>query len=440
MNLVKTRRLHLTVYLDQPLTGVVSAFIEKAAAAFGLEPAETMKLTLAGEEIFSFLCGLARPDETLEIGCLGRGYQVELDFLLGRRRFNMKSFNLTARVSLESEAEWEEIGLLLASRLTDGLKLIEDENKGFKLSLIKEKTYPEASPTELPPWDPDQGHKLQAAGPETIKYFLSLLSSQPSPAGYPPFFRFPGRAADMAAQGELKALLALDQRKNLGGGIVWRGLGFRTIEFFGPYVFYPESRPGLAEELVQGLLGQVARSEAVGLINRYATPALPAGYFESLGQISRFEGQSPYSRPAFYRLLREDLGCAVWAAPELESFLKREYSRLVLPRDIRLLADLGEQVPDESALSTEFHRESGEAILRPLQPGRDSYRNLTGHVHLLRQEGLNNIFFEMDLSQAWPVGFTAGLIAAGFSPRIVIPYGGESDLVVFQHLPEARPA
>ena len=43
-----------------------------------------------------------------------------------------------------------------------------------------------------------------------------------------------------------------------------------------------------------------------------------------------------------------------------------------------------------------------------------------------------HLFFEMDAARAWHTDFTPSLLANGFTPRLVLPYAGEGDLVIFQ--------
>ena len=65
--------------------------------------------------------------------------------------------------------------------------------------------------------------------------------------------------------------------------------------------------------------------------------------------------------------------------------------------------------------------------------GADAAANLAQHVKILSAEDLPNIFFEIDLACAWQAALTPALLNNGFSPRLVLPYGGRADVVVFQH-------
>ena len=424
----------LKIYLEAGLMPVATSFVEQTALAYGLGPAEAMKLTLAVEEIFTFLCGLAQPEETLEIDCENLGYGVAADLRIGRGNFNMRAFNLTASISPDDEASLEEMGLVLAARLVERLQVVEQGEYGLSLRLIKEKTYPaQAVFTGVIP-APKGRHRAVTPDPEMLKHFLGLVNRYYETRFFPPSFTLPGKVVDMAAQGEYEAVLAVDEAGNVGGGLIWSGVGQRTVECFGPYVFQDEAATELGEILMDACLGRIARTRTVGLFTRYATPALPVEYFESLGQLVLFGPQGPQPQPAYYRLLHEDPGCSVWSHQDLEEFLKQEYQRLVLPREIRLCGHQGENMPEDSVLAAELRRETGSALLHPLKAGTDARQNLAQHVRLLENEHLANIYFEMDLGQAWQTMFTPALLANDFMPRLVIPYGGENDRVVFQYL------
>ena len=436
MSKKNSNELSLKIYLRADLMPVATSFAEQAALAYGLGQGEAMRLTLAVEEIFTYLCALAGPEEVIEINCENLGYGAAVEFQLGRRHFNMRAFNLTATISPDDEASLEQMGLILAARLVERLQVVEQGDYGLSLRLIKEKTYPAQAPATQAAPVPKGPHRTVAPDVETLKHFLNLVNQYYETRFFPPSFAFPGKVVDMAAQGEYEAAVALDEAGNVGGGLIWSGAGPRTVECFGPYLFLEEARPGLAELLMDACLSRIARTKVVGLFTLYATPDLPTAYFESLGQLTLFGSHDPQPQPAYYRLLHEDPGCAAWAHPDLEDFLRSQYQRLVLPREIRLCGPQGEILPDDSVLAAELRRETGSAVLHPLKAGADADRNLAQHVSLLKHENLANIHFEMDLGQAWQTMFTPALLANSFQPRLLIPYGGAGDRVVFQYLAE----
>ena len=89
-------------------------------------------------------------------------------------------------------------------------------------------------------------------------------------------------------------------------------------------------------------------------------------------------------------------------------------------------------MPRHSVLSAEFDRLQGRVTLRPMWPGADAEENIERHVRLVVGEKILNIHFAVDLGQAWQAVFIPGLLARGFEPRLVLPYAGKADLVIFQ--------
>ena len=65
--------------------------------------------------------------------------------------------------------------------------------------------------------------------------------------------------------------------------------------------------------------------------------------------------------------------------------------------------------------------------------GMDMAENLSRHLQLFAEEKLSNIFFSIDLAFPWQNLMIPDLLAQKFTPRLLLPYGGKSDLVIFQY-------
>jgi hypothetical protein len=190
------------------------------------------------------------------------------------------------------------------------------------------------------------------------------------------------------------------------------------VACFGPYVFNQPAEGGLAAALVEACLAGIAKSEAMGLFCLFATPEMPAGYFETLGELDLIGPDGGREiRPCYWRQLHEDPGARVWCHPDLEDWLGATYQRLFLARRLRLTRHEGEARPPHSVLGADFNRPAGSVVLRPILDGADVALNLARHL---------------DLEEAWQTDLTPVLLGAGFRPRLVLPQGGKSDLVVFQ--------
>lgn len=425
----------MRVPADAGFLPLATAFVEKAGRGLGLGQGEALGLTLATEELFSYLCGLASPEQEVGIRCTSGGYYVRADFDFPVEDFNMRAFNLTAQVSVEDEASLQEMGLLIAARSVDRFQVTEQPGHGVQLTLVKEKTYPGVEhENRAPSVQPLDTFSVRAPDAEELKLFVALVEQLYPAHLMPRAFRYPGKVVDMVEGGEYRAALAMGPGGETGGGILWHWIGQKTVECYGPYLFNQDPESDMGRELLEACLASIARTPVVGLINRLPTDALPREYFEPLGSVHVFrKGEhAPVLLEASFRQMQEDPGTSVWCHPELEPFLKETYQRLVLPRNVRLVRDLGEAKSPHSVLSADVDRAQHVVTLRPIRTGTDIQENLAGHIRLFAQDDRTSLFFEMDAARAWHTDFTPALLANGFTPRLVLPYAGEGDLVIFQ--------
>ena len=70
--------------------------------------------------------------------------------------------------------------------------------------------------------------------------------------------------------------------------------------------------------------------------------------------------------------------------------------------------------------------------LYPLWTGRDMEKNIADHLSLCRSESFINIFFVLDLGRSSNSAFVPALLKNGFTPRLLLPYGGRGDLLILQ--------
>jgi hypothetical protein len=347
----------------------------------------------------------------------------------------MRAFNLTARASFEDDTSARETGLLIASRMVDRFHFSGDDS-GLRLTLVKEKAYPPAVDMPVPPARPLKEYTVRVPEPDELKLLVRLVNAHYPAELAPPSFASPGKVVDMVALGEYVPLIAVDASAHIGGGIFRRWEGVRLVEFFGPYVFNQPSGSPIARDLVDECINAIARTSAVGLINRYPTPELPEEYFERLGSLEFPQTEGVAELTAFYRHLEEDSGATVWAHPALADFLNTEYRHLAFAREILPVGVDGELSSPYSVLSADFDPEitrGRRVTLRPIWWGEDAADLVAAHVEVLSRERLTALLFEMDLGKPWQCHFTPALLERGFEPRLVLPYAGRGDLVVFVH-------
>ncbi|OPY79523.1 MAG: hypothetical protein A4E65_01821 [Syntrophorhabdus sp. PtaU1.Bin153] len=431
------RKASLTLDTSSSLTSLVLDFAENSAKAFDMTDGDASRIRLAGEEVFGYLCNTAKAGSEVMIEALNNLYSIEIRFTFKTGSFDPYAFNLTAFVSPD-EGQTENLGLLIASRAVDRFSIRYNHPHEVVLSLVKDKSYPQ--------WPEDEGRAgvslkdfvTKRPDDETVKRFVRQGARHYTERIFPAPFRVPPRMVDMVIQGDCHMLVACGtgiQGGEVGGGIIWRLVGKGMIEFYGPYIFDRTLGSNIAITLIDGFLSAIAKTDRSGAYASYTTDDLPAEYFESLGEIGySLEDGCKQNRGFVYRQLKEDAGSHVWASRKLEPFLHNVYDRLFLPRQIVSTSFEGESRAPHSVLSVEFDRPHSSVTIRPVWDGEDYAENLAGHVQILRQEGLKNIFLDLDLGVPWQAKLIPALFDSGFKPVLLLPYAGQADVVVFQHV------
>jgi hypothetical protein len=426
--------VYLKTYLDMAYLHQVNSFVETSAMVFGLEKEDALKLVLAGEEIFSYICMVSSPSTPITIDLMNGIYYVRARFHFDPASMNLQALNLTSKASVTEEAGLEEMGLLIASRSVDSCYISHRSKEGKALVLVKERRYPEVSAQAVVPEMDFASFAIRPADSETLKTLSRQVVNHYPSSLYPGSFRFPGKMVDMVGSGEYGAVVAVDNENRVAGGIVWYVAETQMVELFGPYIFSGGDRRIMAEGLVDAAISAVAKTDALYLLNRYSTPELPEGYFQLLNVIDYVDSSGVVFPISIYcRELKEDHGTYVFADEKLDGFLRAQYSRLALPRKIELTESQGESRGQASVFAASFTHGHNSVSLRPIVDGRDTAENVANHLKALQEEGVNNIFFELDLAHPWQVRITPVLLDQGFQPVLLIPYGGDKDIVIFQY-------
>ena len=415
---------------------LVQGVVETGAPIMGLDPGKTLRLALAAEE---FILHLSRtsPGTRLNLTLSREASSVSALFQFESSPEDLWAMNLTAasEISRDLDQGMAHMGLLLASKVADRFS-IALSGRTLSVTLFQDIIYPEIGKAQAPS-TPLRGILSAEAcsDPADISHACALTMALYPETLYPKAFRTPGNIIDRISQGSFHAGLVKDGAGMTAGMICWQIPSRRTVEFYGPYLFSGSPDDGIAQLLMDHLINQVARTEAVTLYSRAATPDLPPGNFEPLAALSfkQLDGKKE-TRTLWFRHLREDMGCPVWAHPVLGPFLKKTYERLFLIRTIREYKDPGGSRPTRSLLGTRLGADKREAFIRPMLDGTDIRENIEGHIQLLVNENYLNLFFTMDLSVGWQAALGKILTETGFEPAYVLPYAGESDKVIFQYV------
>lgn len=418
---------------------LVQNCVEKGATISGLSENRLMGLVLAAEEIFLHLCQVSRPGERISLRLSPAPTGVDLQFSVKSKALQLGGLNIVATDGVESllaKEDFNQIGLLLAAGFTDHFSLHMPGEQECILQLRQEREYPD-------PGNQSAGERHQAAEPFQLTtapttQILQLACLQTT-AYYPPYlytnqFRHPGKFADLVLGKELACLLLQDAMGSTCGMICWETSSERAVRFFGPYVFCSNDQQEIARQLTDFFIGRVARTRANIVFTAQATDDLPMQQFEQLGTLDYCPpDEQCVSLQACYRHMREDHGMALWCHPALEEFLRREYTRLVLIRDIRLTGEMGAHQDDTSVFGLDMNRSSSLAIIRPLLDGRDMTENLALHISHLIKQNIHNIRCIIDLGHGWQAAMAGALLEQGFTPGFIQPLAGSGDCVVFQY-------
>lgn len=424
---MKTVELSLAL-VPQMLPTAVS-FAEQSGKAFGLGQIRQQKLAQAVEKLFSFLVAHDTQGSMVRLLCWDGGFYVKLDCIFPINVLPAAAFNITAKEQYEDEDCLEKLGMLLAVRAVDRIDVVRKHHNLLEVSLVVEKEFAIGA-CSLTPLLASERYTVKNVGMEEIKQFAQRVTADYG-VDAPAFFKFPGKVVNMVSSSEYNAALAIDGKGNVGAGVLWRQMG-KMVEFYGPYLFAKQA--GLAQAVTDAALAKLASTKAVCMVSMQPTADIPQGYFEILGDIMF---QKPDSRQVqqrvLYRQLDEDNGAVVYANPALHPFLQDCYNRLILPRTIIPADNAGENLPKRSAFSVALDWHQHQAVLSKLAVGQDAKNNLSEHVAFLRSEGVPNIFFQLDAGKNEEAILAPALLASGFVPRLVLPWGGKGDVVLFQY-------
>ncbi|QGY41862.1 hypothetical protein GM415_17620 [Pseudodesulfovibrio cashew] len=428
-------RLHLPA--EAAWAPLVQAAAKQAGTVFGLGPAKTLRLVHCSEELLLFLASTEAGDIETAICPVATG--VEIGFSFSSAGVDLSAMNLAYVHDAGGDAcDLTCLPLLLASRMTDGFK-VGLEGRRMEIVLRVDKAYPEP---ELFPAErvKVQGQPvLSAAEDAGVLFEACSAMAELYPAHLTPeWCANPGRTADLIRAGKLFAIEARDAGSRLCGIIFWEMRSDRSAAFFGPYDFSEDG--SVARDLVTALLQTVGRTRIKTVLSNLATGPLAEHGFELLAELPYLLGDSeePAILPVWGRVLQEDFGATAWVHDDFADFLRDRYDTLEMMRDLRPVKDFGEAIPDASVIGAHLTPGMSEALLHPELNGADIGDNLARHVACLSSSGYRNIFFEIDLAKGWHAALGGHLKQCGFRPELMLPHGGQSDTLIFRHVPEAR--
>ena len=415
--------MELNIELIPERMPVVVAFAEAAAKNAGLADAEATMLALSTEELFLALCSCI-PGAGITVRLQDRRYAADLLFQVPQPP-DLRIFNITSRPDHETEEGLADMGLFLASRACDQFSIRHLALGGWEIMLRKERSYPVSaqqsrSHTPVLTWrlttDPT---------PDAVKEFSALIADCYAACQFPEEFTTPGRLLDKLASNEYGVILAQGEQGELAGGLVWHADEGRIVECFGPYLTTGTEPEQLTTALCEKVTELFGRSNRLGLV-LYAPQQPPAAAgFETAGSLA-IPGGTIWTG---YRMLAEEFGADAAVATELMPFYTDWCNSMALARNIRSYHDDGETANGLTLFATRLNHATGMARLTPLLVGRDAEAVLVEHLHLLDQEQFNAIYCTIDTGHPFDSLLVPHLLKHGFTPRMLVPWGGIGDLI-----------
>ncbi|NDY55514.1 hypothetical protein G3N56_01980 [Desulfovibrio sulfodismutans] len=414
-----------------PVAGLANALAVRA----GFDRRENYRFQLAVEEFCLYLAGFADGNQPLSIGLTGKRHQMRASFAFRAANLSLGALNITSRATSGTlEASSAEMGLLLVGKAADRFRLEHHTGDRFVLEAEVDRAYPEVATVRRPEgWCPPFAIRTQHDPAQLTQAAALAMSAYPR-WQCPGCFRTPAKFPDMVADGAIACVLACDARGQTVGLLSWAPCSGQALLFSGPFVFTPpETSASVARLLVDGFLETVAREPYNIVFSFRATSDLPKASFETLGSLQSFVDGRLEHHPIVFRHLREDNGLAVWCPPQLERFLRQAYDRLALSRDILPVEKPTARPQRASLLGAAYDPGRNLAELTAFLDGEDMTANLAAHVAAFRRQGIGAILYHMDLSVPWEAALASDLIQAGFTPVAILPQGGRTDKVVWQH-------
>jgi hypothetical protein len=102
---------------------------------------------------------------------------------------------------------------------------------------------------------------------------------------------------------------------------------------------------------------------------------------------------------------------------------------MALARNIRTCTDDGETGNGLTLFATRLNHATAMARLTPLLVGRDAEAVLARHLLLLDQEQFSAVYCTIDTGHPFDALLVPHLLKSGFTPRMLVPWGGNGDLI-----------
>lgn len=413
----------LKVPLYQEFLPIVLTYVENAAKVFKLNAEEVPPLILATEEIFSFLVFNAKRADTMTLITRFKGSYIELIAKFAAEMLPVQSLNLTTKISTDDNSALDYMGLLIAARSVDSLRLNIDNEGNMYLYMTKKKLYNQIKQTAVAQEKYTGNYQAIDVDIDRIVDFCGKAANKYYSKASAELLRYPQQLADMIARGDYDGCFAIDDNNNIAGALFWEASG-NMIFGYGFFIFAEKDKEKVAAVLMEGCLNRTVMLEPHCMFINYATIETPMDFLR-IGRIS-----------AYRNMYAGDASAGVYLNSDLVGFVKNYYRKLGIVRNIyeQMSGDVSNEAMSEySAFAASMDKFTKEVTLSTLWVGRDAIANLRNHIDVLQREGFVRIIFDLAVEKPEQAIMGGFLLKAGFKPEVIIPWTKDGDILRFSY-------
>ena len=419
--LFQTAELKVPLYQD--FLPIVLSYIENTARVFHLNKQEATQLVLATEEVFAFLVYNAKRADILYLTARTRGSYVEIIAKFAMEMLPVQAMNLTTKISTDDDDALGSMGLLIAARSVDSLRLNVDDEGFMYLYFTKNKQYNRLSPATRVLADFTGDYVAEDIEVERIPKFCAQSLAEYAGSDVAEFLRYPQQLTDVITRGDLDGCFALDSKKRIAGALFWESNG-DLITGKGFFIFAKKDKEEVAKTLMNGCLSRTSMLRPHCLFLEHATTDTPMDFLR-VGRTGAYHAMYGGDKPA-----------SIYINSSLVTFAKNFYRKIGVIRNVyeQMSSTIMNNITSEySAFAVSIDKFYKEVRISTLWVGRDAADNLRNHINVLRAEGMHSLVFDLAIEKPEQAVMGDFLLQVGFKPEVIIPWTKDGDVLRFYY-------
>lgn len=417
--LFQTAELKVPLYQD--FLPIVLSYIENTAKVFKMSNQETTQLVLATEEIFSFLVYKAKRADILYLTVRTRGSYIEVIAKFALEMLPVQAMNLTTKIAADDDNALGSMGLLIAARSVDSLRLNIDSDGYMYLSYTKDKQYSRLPPAPHIQTNFTGSYVAEDIDVERIPEFCAQAVAEYGGSDVAEFLRYPQKLTDVITRGDFDGCFALDSKGHVAGALFWESNG-DLISGKGFFILAKKDKDEVAKVLMNGCQRRTFILRPHCLFLEHSTTETPIDFLR-IGRTA-----------AYHPMYAGDKPTAIYINSALVSFAKTFYRKIGVIRNIyeqmsnNILSGINSEHSAFAVSIDKFHK---EVKISTLWVGKDAAENLQNHIKVLKKEGMSSLIFDLAIEKPEQAVMGDFLLQVGFKPEVIIPWTKDGDVLRF---------